>query len=738
MKNNAHTQEEQTTFAYTEREFLTKNFIASQHISTDKNESFFIEFEGTSIQALHKKEIKAVQLFLNGELKETINENQRYTTTFQTNSGNHTITIWLAKASFFFFNNFFRKKGVAITIDNIPVKGTLADPLTLLAEGKAGIWFFIIVLILSVILALTGVAFLKEYLPENDNLAYSLLIYTLALLLMIYAERNFDARPQTALRIALVIGVLNTIDYLFGFLFGKIIYWILGLAFRIAALAGIWRSLKNLTRLIGEEPQPLKDKLSDILLAFKQKSKWISGGIAVLVILMLVKSLPNPLAWLEKEELLPFEKDGKWGYVNQKGKIVIEPQFIEAKPFDGDYAIVLPYYTVAKNESDILKRHYFSKYWGEVEELIKNEVIDEQTRVLIKNTFLRARDTVSFRMELETILPNADKETNFFLKRLYQSLQKYNLRDFDLPDFETFVNDMNNDKIYQLYKNIKQKYKYLSYEDFKFYTENSRGLIQELVRLRFFTIDDLDGDESLLWYYNLMRQKKFMGNYVQFIQYLLSSENNRRYVYEYFKSIGFERSFEDICYSIGITNESYTIIDKNGKWVMTSVYDHIVSLGENWFKCSMRYEDTTKFENFLRYNLLNLESKYIRVGNKVEIMEHISSLGGFSEGIAGAKDKHTEKWGYIDNNGKWRIEPKYDGVHEFSDGLACVKVGYTFGYIDKGGKFVIAPILVSENTFSDEVCYVKTLEIDTMKYKELRENFQGFNINELDSVFFER
>jgi len=42
------------------------------------------------------------------------------------------------------------------------------------------------------------------------------------------------------------------------------------------------------------------------------------------------------------EGLGPVKKDGKWGYVDKSGKIVIQPQFIEARPFSEGLAAVNP------------------------------------------------------------------------------------------------------------------------------------------------------------------------------------------------------------------------------------------------------------------------------------------------------------------------------------------------------------------------------------------------------------
>jgi hypothetical protein len=49
------------------------------------------------------------------------------------------------------------------------------------------------------------------------------------------------------------------------------------------------------------------------------------------------------------------------------------------------------------------------------------------------------------------------------------------------------------------------------------------------------------------------------------------------------------------------------------------------------------------------------------------------------------------KWGYMDDTGAVRIEPKYDQAFDFYEGLACVTVYPRRGYIDATGKVVIEP-----------------------------------------------
>jgi hypothetical protein len=80
------------------------------------------------------------------------------------------------------------------------------------------------------------------------------------------------------------------------------------------------------------------------------------------------------------------------------------------------------------------------------------------------------------------------------------------------------------------------------------------------------------------------------------------------------------------------------------------------------------------------------------------------------ERIASSKDlisnKVGDKWGYLDNNGKTVIEPKFEQAWGFSEGLGRIKVGEKFGYIDSTGKVVIEPQFEWAREFSEGVAFV--------------------------------
>ncbi len=82
--------------------------------------------------------------------------------------------------------------------------------------------------------------------------------------------------------------------------------------------------------------------------------------------------------------------------------------------------------------------------------------------------------------------------------------------------------------------------------------------------------------------------------------------------------------------------------------------------------------------------------------------------GFFSEGLVTAGEKRN-LLGYLNTDGVWSIEPKFQVARAFSESLAYVGVGgLGFGYIDTTGEFVIPPGPISEgSSFRNGLAHVK-------------------------------
>ena len=139
-------------------------------------------------------------------------------------------------------------------------------------------------------------------------------------------------------------------------------------------------------------------------------------------------------------------------------------------------------------------------------------------------------------------------------------------------------------------------------------------------------------------------------------------------------------------------NGKYGYINKNGEIVINPTS----SLGAGSFSDGIA--------------CFNIKGKwvYINTTGKTLFKTDFGQVGDFSEGLAkvaksGLLEVQTDKpyvpgqlnvgmnkikWGFINPNGEIMIEPKFDEVENFSNGLAQVSIDGDWGYINKTGEFV--------------------------------------------------
>ena len=96
---------------------------------------------------------------------------------------------------------------------------------------------------------------------------------------------------------------------------------------------------------------------------------------------------------------------------------------------------------------------------------------------------------------------------------------------------------------------------------------------------------------------------------------------------------------------------------------------------------------------------------------KVAIPGRFSKTEEFKDGLAAAEIcqayvDRASTWGFISHDGNWQIEPIYDDVFSFSEGLAPVSIGGKIGFIDKSGIFSIPPIYDHARPFSEGLANV--------------------------------
>lgn len=64
-------------------------------------------------------------------------------------------------------------------------------------------------------------------------------------------------------------------------------------------------------------------------------------------------------------------------------------------------------------------------------------------------------------------------------------------------------------------------------------------------------------------------------------------------------------------------------------------------------------------------------------------------------------------WGYVDEEGKWVIKPKFSDAEDFSEGFAAVLLDGKWGYIKSDGKWLVKPRFYDAGSFKYGIAVVE-------------------------------
>ena len=387
--------EENPDFAFYSRDLFNKSFIPSQFVKGSNSELVIIHLDDSIIEISRTSRFSDPLIVrLNGEVIDMVEHNEKKEISFQNSTGNHLISVWNARAKNYVFSNFISKKGLAVIIDNVPVQNTMADPIKNLDEGRIAIWGLVGLISLKII-----ISFILNTFAESSPLALMVVLpYLLVLILLLYAGFVYAKNPRRAVLFGLVLGGLETIDFIAGIILnhsigGTVLFFLL---LRTSCLFALFRTLTTINKLlasrgvIGEDPvqhqeplqKPLRDQvplqhqelieepkkpkvkkekkyLYSFFNAILKKKRVIKYSLITLLgiivlsvgsyLLMQYISRPNferdsSIAFrtdLKLPDLIPYRVGDQWGYCDKNKNIIISPQFTSvALPDGGDRLII--------------------------------------------------------------------------------------------------------------------------------------------------------------------------------------------------------------------------------------------------------------------------------------------------------------------------------------------------------------------------------------------------------------
>ena len=145
----------------------------------------------------------------------------------------------------------------------------------------------------------------------------------------------------------------------------------------------------------------------------------------------------------------------------------------------------------------------------------------------------------------------------------------------------------------------------------------------------------------------------------------------------------YAQDFSDGVAWVQLENQPPMLIDKEGKTVLQ--IDSLMS--------AIPFNDgIAKTSVFSKGEELKELIMFInKKGESVFVTAAGEDIGDINDGLYSFEEQESGKWGYKDKNGEIVVNPKFDDVAPFFDGIAVFVSGDRWGAVDKKGDIVINP-----------------------------------------------
>ncbi len=137
---------------------------------------------------------------------------------------------------------------------------------------------------------------------------------------------------------------------------------------------------------------------------------------------------------------------------------------------------------------------------------------------------------------------------------------------------------------------------------------------------------------------------------------------------------------------------SFARVQKNGKWGV------IDKSGQLLFNCD--YDSITAFNDGVALAVSGAHKTYLYTDGTKKDLPASYDFHAFSDGYARIKDVKNGKWGYVDQKGVIRIDPKYDSATDFKTGHAVVTLKDKTYSLNKSGDRKQVDLYVNGNEVS--------------------------------------
>jgi len=150
-------------------------------------------------------------------------------------------------------------------------------------------------------------------------------------------------------------------------------------------------------------------------------------------------------------------------------------------------------------------------------------------------------------------------------------------------------------------------------------------------------------------------------------------------------------------------NGKFGIIDNTGKYLIEPVYDYMSNFQDGM--CAFFIDD---LNGNVKIGYYNTKAEIAIEPRPADVKQNSGYTYdyNFYNGIAMYRHPETYKYGFIDKNGDFIVEPIYEWAEPFKGNLAPVTKGDKYGYINKKGDLILPYKYVFADAFSDGLAAV--------------------------------
>lgn len=396
-----------------------------------------------------------------------------------------------------------------------------------------------------------------------------------------------------------------------------------------------------------------------------------------------------------ENDRLPIRVDGKWGFIDKAGKLVIEPQFAAIDPYANHFSedrIAVggkngKWGFIDKAGNIVIEPKFdnvgtFRNKYAAIKLNNKWGFIDWHGNIVIEPQFKSVSGFIEnlAGAKLDTQWGYIDRSGKFVIRPQFNNASSF-FRDrarVQVSYLWGMIN-ANGDFItkpqYSLMTSFYKGVAVASYQDKTVFINEDGKIVKELEGIDF-DFEMVDFTDGLLpvWKYRTSITDLFSDGYAR---------DRRLY--------GFVDITGKIVIPLKYKNVSnfencLAAVQVNGKWGIINTKDEMLIQPE--------YEENPlvflSSAEGLAIIQVNQKYGYIDQFGRIVIKPQFIYALPFSENLASVKVSKG-KWGFIDRNGKFVIEPQFDKSAKFVDGIAQVEVDSKVGYIDKTGRYIWKP-----------------------------------------------